>query len=66
MPQGVLPFQLENEHEKTQMTSMAGALPCLELMAAAGVLRSADLHVRVRAGPTRVGPTGNSRWRWSC
>ena len=50
MPQGLLPFQLEAEHDKTQMTASAGVLPCLELMAAAGILGSADRHVGVRSG----------------
>ncbi len=50
VPQDVLPFQLEAEHDKTQMTAAAGVLPCLELMVAAGLQRSVDQHVGVRAG----------------
>lgn len=50
MPQTVLPFQLEAEHDRTRMTAMAGVLPCLELMTAAGMLRSVDRRLGVRAG----------------
>lgn len=50
MPQGVLPFQIEGEQSKSRMTSYAGLLPFIELMARAGLLRAADTHVGVRAG----------------
>jgi hypothetical protein len=50
MPQGVLPFQIEGEQSKSRMTSYAGLLPFIELMARAGLLRAADAHVGVRAG----------------
>lgn len=49
MPQGVLPFQLEVEHEKTRVTVAAGLLPYIELMVAAGVLNSARKHIGIRA-----------------
>ena len=49
MPQGVLPFQIEAERDTTDITAAAGLLPCIELMVAAGVLRSANQHVGVRA-----------------
>ncbi len=49
MPQGILPFQLEAERDKTKVTAVAGLLPVIELMMAAGVLDSANRHIGIRA-----------------
>ena len=50
MAQGVLPFQLEGEADKSRVTSHGGLLPFIELIVRAGLLRAADTHVGVRSG----------------
>lgn len=49
MPQGLLPFQIEGEGERSRTTARAGLLPVLELMVRMGLLRAADTEVGVRS-----------------
>jgi hypothetical protein len=63
MSQGVLPFQLEVEAEKSRVTSHGWLLPFIELMVRSGLLRAADTNMGRRSGVGEGSRTGSSHWR---
>ena len=50
MPQGVLPFQYQEEKTSTGMTALAGLPTYLDLAHVAGLSQSIQCHVKLREG----------------
>ncbi len=49
MPQGVLPFKYEQEKTSNGLTALAGLLLYLDLVKVAGLSKSIERHLQIRA-----------------